>query len=176
MIAPFITVMEQLHNGKGEKAKYIPDALSALYSFEFYQSTRKIHKSDSDKLEKRQALLNELLGIDFTKFATPIPKHFELPSNNVKHHNTPNINLQMFTDLCNRVYWVDKIALIPSFILNSFKGAEGQKAIMETPALTKKFIEETVGVKFTIPDWCPNSFEKLDVFKFFCKTLFSFLK
>lgn len=62
MIAPFITVMEELHNGRGEKAKYVPDALSALFSFEFYQSTRKIYKSDSDKLEKRTALLNKLLG------------------------------------------------------------------------------------------------------------------
>jgi hypothetical protein len=109
MISPLISIVNT------EKSKYVPDILRALYSFEFYQVIRKFNKSDSDGASKRKEMLNTLLGIDVNKYGSPLPELFET-QNCPKHHCDYHINDELFTNINNKVFWIDYICLIPKLI------------------------------------------------------------
>ena len=162
MISPMITIMEDYVTGKNtERVKYIPAILRALFSFEIYQVTRKFNKSDDDKVTQRKQILDNLLGIDLVKYATPLPPMFEEHDDKkhgkLTHHREMHVNENMLDDLIKRFFWVDYVVNLPSFILNSFRGAAGKKAILDTPAITPEKICEIMELK------CD-----LKTFKLFC--------
>jgi len=149
----------------------MPDILRALYSFEIYQVIRKFHKSDDDKVELRKKMLDKLLGIDFTKYGTPLPPLYEEVGKGSKaptHYNNWHVDDQMLDSLINRMFWLDHIVNLPEFLLNSFRGAEGKAAIlaMPQPLLSEKRIMENLGLS---QDATTNSKpQDLRTFKLFC--------
>ena len=147
MIGPLIDIMEEAVKGNPEKSNFAPDILRALFSFEFYQVIRKFHRSDDDGYLKREKMLNDMLGIDYAKYGTVLPSHFELNEKPVFHREA-HLNEGIYKEICKRVYWIDNIAMLPHYIYNSFRGEEGKKEILETPELTDKVIAETLGIDF----------------------------
>ena len=160
MISPLITIIEghTLNKTHGERAGFIPDILRALFSFEFYQSTRKLYKSDSDKIEKRKEFLNKLLGINFDKHATSIPAHFEPPLASPQHYNKPDVDQKLFNDILKRVFWLDHCASLPRLIAESFKD-NGKENIMKLPSICEKHVMEALNITH-LPD--------LTTFKLYC--------
>lgn len=153
MIAPMIDIITQYP----EKKKHIPAMLRALFSFEIYQSTRKIHKSDSDRIEKRKAILDQLLGIDFTKYNTPTPNMFQAYAKPPNHNRKYYIDHVLLQNLFDKMWWVDKCVLLPVFIQHSFEGEAGKNAILQHPLLNSKMMEELLGLNFDVT-----------TFKFYC--------
>lgn len=133
MISPMINVCFDVANNsdKDNRFRFMPDVLRALYSFEIYQVIRKFNKSDDDKVEQRKQMLDKLLGVDFSKYGTPLPPMFEeigRGSKAPKHHEEWHVDDQMLNDLINRFYWLDHIVNLPEFLVNALKGsAEGQE-------------------------------------------------
>lgn len=103
MIGPLIAIQNS-----PEKLAMMPNILRALYTFEFYQVMKKFYRTDSDGHIKRKQMLDKLLGIDYDKYATPLPPMFE--SQKVpEHHRDYHINLMMLKEISDRVFWVDYI-------------------------------------------------------------------
>lgn len=158
MISPMISVMEESFNGTSNRARFMPDILRALFSFEFYQVIRKFHRSADDKKERRAQMLNTLLGIDCSKYGTPLPQLYAVDSGaDTIHHDEYHLDQSAFKHITDRVYWVDKITLLPDLIMNSFRGKEGQKCILESSPITNKDVEKSLGLDVD-----------LDTFKLFC--------
>ena len=108
MISPLITICND-----PEKERIIPDILRALYTFEFYQILKKLHRTESDGYIKRKKLLDDLLGIDFDKYSSELPPFFEsqkVPAHCDEYH----INVNIFNELNNRSPWVDYICKMPT--------------------------------------------------------------
>jgi hypothetical protein len=146
MISPMITIVDEQCRGVSQKMQYMPAILRALYSFETYQVVRKFNKSDDDKVEQRKRMLDNLLGIDFTKYGTPLPPLFTQYTEKIKHYETPHVNDQILDDILNRFPWLSHLATLPKFLLYSFKGEEGKKAILDSPTLTDEEIAEILGL------------------------------
>jgi hypothetical protein len=159
MISPMILLMEQEYNGNCLKSKFIPDILRALYSFEFYQVTRKYHRSDNDKIVQRKQMFDNLLGIDYAKYGTLLPDLFTLHDNtvNVNHHREDHPNLDMLNEIFEKVYWVDKMPLLPQYILHAFNGDEGKKALLQLNKTTHQTLERILNIDFD-----------LNTFKYLC--------
>lgn len=107
MIGPLIAIQND-----PEKMKMVPDILRALYTFEFYQVLRKYYRLDSDGYIKRKQMLDDLLGIDFNKYASSLPSLFEsqkVPIHYAKYH----VNEKIYDDVNKRVFWVDYICQMP---------------------------------------------------------------
>ena len=151
MVSPLIDVMEEVHKNaeNNSRAQFLPAALRALYSFEFHQVIRKFHKSDSDGQAKRKAMLDEILGIDFSKYATALPDYFE-PSVNPVFFDKPVVNEDALHLITDKVHWVDKITYLPHYFLNSFKGEEGIKSILETSCTDEENIKKALNIDFDL--------------------------
>ena len=107
MIGPLIAIQ-----GDQAKMAMVPDILRALYTFEFYQVLRKYYRTDSDGYIKRKQMLDDLLGVDFTKYASSLPPMFE--SQKVPdHHGEYHLNQQIYDEVTKRAYWVDYICQMP---------------------------------------------------------------
>ena len=111
MISPLLTLVKE---GKTENIHRI---LSALYSFEVYQATRKIFKGD-DAHTKKLELLNELVGIDFDKYSTPLSQDFEddIDPNTKEHHKLYHVNNSVFDKLLERMEYIKYSTLLPSLL------------------------------------------------------------
>lgn len=110
MIGPLIALQTD-----SEKMKMIPDILRALYTFEYYQVLRKYYRTDADGYIKRKEMLDNLLGIDFTKYATKLPTIFE--SQKVpRHHEDCHINQTIYDEVSKRIYWIDYLCQLPKMI------------------------------------------------------------
>jgi hypothetical protein len=94
-----------------------------------------------------------LLGIDFTKYATPLPAMFE--SQKVpNHHDKFHTDDKIFGDIVKRVYWIDYICQMPKMFglaLNNDKAG-----LMQIDS-SKGTHEKELGITFS-----------LDKFKLFC--------
>jgi len=157
MISPMISLMEQEYNGNRTKSQFIPDILRALYSFEFYQVTRKFHRTDDDKVAKRKQILDDLLGIDYSKYGTQLPELYTLYDKNPVHHREAHPNKELMERLFEKVYWVDKMPLLPQYILQVFKGEEGKKNLLDMETVNHQKLEQLLDIDFS-----------LDTFKYLC--------
>jgi hypothetical protein len=156
MISPIITIMEEKYNGDSRKSNYIPNILRALYSFEIYQVVRKFYRNDGDGYIQRKAMLDKLLGIDFNKYASPLPELFQTQQM-PKHYSNMHLNDESYNYITDRMFWLDKMPLLPEYIYNSFDKDNGKKNLLESKKVKDEDIEKIIGINFD-----------LKTFKLFC--------
>jgi len=115
MLGPLIRIQSD-----PEKMKFIPEILRALYTFEYYQVLRKFYRSDSDGYIKRKQMLDDLVGIDYSKYSAKLPELFE--SQKVPEmHGEYHINRTIYNDVNKRIYWLDYLCLAPKMISLALK-------------------------------------------------------
>lgn len=141
MIGPLIEIQRDT-----EKLKLVPDVLRAIYVFEYYQVLKKYFKTDSDGHIKRKQMLDNLLGIDFNKYASPLPELFsnqDVP----KHHNECHVNNELFNDIDSKIFWVDYIAHMPKMFGYALKN--DLKSLLELNT-TKGTHESEFGLNYSL--------------------------
>jgi len=156
MISPLINIIQREVDevdGK-DKAKYIPNILRALFSFETHQVMRKMYRSDSDGYIKRKQVLDNLLGINYDKYATPVPPFFET-NDNPQFHTDTHLDVDLYNELINKVYWLNNIVMIPQYIKNTLTSTE--KEILEMNDITDELVAQKLNIDFD-----------LRTFKFYC--------
>lgn len=115
MIGPLIAIHDH-----PEKMSLVPDILRALYTFEYYQVLKKYYKTDSDGYIKRKQFLHDLIGIDLTKYASPLPPLFE-SQDEPAHHDECHVNQTMFDTTDATTYWINYVCLAPTMIGHALK-------------------------------------------------------
>jgi hypothetical protein len=153
MISPMI-MMARSDQTKGTNYKqYVPRILSALYSFEMYQGTRKIFRGD-DAHTKKLELLNELVSISYSKHGTKLPEYFEKDDSPV-FHDGYEINMTYMTQIMKRVWYLDYVTLLYPLIEAAV--ANDVDAIKALPKVDDEFVTKQLGLTFD-----------LDQFRFYC--------
>ena len=149
MISPLINVVQLELDGGPEsgRAKYIPNILRALFSFETHQVMRKLYRSDSDGYIKRKALLDRLLGIDFSKYSTELPPFFETKET-PEFYSETHLDVELYNELIGKVHWLDNIVTIPEYIKNSLSGQNDKTLAMN--GFTDAEICERLGIDFDL--------------------------
>ena len=150
MISPLINIVQlelDTENGEAYRAKYIPNILRALFSFETHQVMRKLYRSDSDCYIKRKALLDRLLGINFEKYGTELPPFFETKEN-PEFYNETHLDVELYNELIGKVHWLDNIVTIPEYIRNSLGGQNDKTLAMN--GFTDNEICERLGIDFDL--------------------------
>jgi hypothetical protein len=148
MLGPLIALHEH-----PDKMSLMPDILRALYTFEYYQVLKKYYRSDSDGYIKRKQFLNDLIGIDFSKYASKLPPMFEeqpIPN----HHDECHTNKEMFDSVNKSAYWIDYLCLAPKMIGLALKN---DNAFLKTMDYNKSNYENELEIGFD-----------LDKFKLYC--------
>lgn len=138
-----------------EKMKMMPDILRALYTFEFYQVMRKFYRQDADGYIKRKQMLDNLLGIDFNKYATPLPRLFET-QRMPEHYGGYHIDKKIFEDITKRVFWIDYLCQAPIMIKYALNNDYESLLTLES-VNDSHMIERALGISFS-----------LEKFKLFC--------
>lgn len=109
MIGPLIDLLSS-----GQK-RNIPAILRALYCYEFHQIIRKFHRTDSDGQQKRKALLDKVLGVDYGLYGTPLPAMYS-GADLEPHHDQYYIGTGEYQDIVSKGAWIDRITLLPSLL------------------------------------------------------------
>ena len=143
MISPLLTL------AKENKTENIHRILSALYSFEVYQSTRKIFKGD-DAHTKKLELLNKLVGIDFDKYSTPLSQDFEEDMDpNVKtHHSTYYVNNSVFDNLLERMEYIKYSTVLPQLLTGAI--TNDVEMMKNIPQINDDTIKNSLKIDFDV--------------------------
>ena len=157
MTKPLLTLV---HNCKTlQDNNMIKRIIRATYQFEIYQYVRKmIRKQPSEEIESFiYQYLEDLLGIDYQKHPTPLPKMFEANLNPVFHEDF-EVNNDKLNGLYKEIWWADFIAVVPKF----YKAALSNNPVNEFKQLPNediddKVLAESLGIDYDIK-----------LFKLFC--------
>lgn len=157
MTKPLLTLV---HNCKTlQDSNMIKRIIRATYQFEIYQYVRKmIRKQTSEEKEKFiSSYLEDLLGIDYQKYPTPLPKMFEANLNPVFHEDF-EVNNNKLDELFKEIWWADFIAVVPKF----YQAALSNNPVDEFKQLPNedindKVLAEGLGIDYDIK-----------LFKLFC--------
>lgn len=97
------------------KLNMMSDILRSLYTFEFYQVMKKFYRSDNDGYIKHKQMLDNLLEIDYNKYATQLSPLFEsqkVPT----HYSAYHICQEIYDDITKRIFWTDYICNLNTMI------------------------------------------------------------
>lgn len=133
--------------------------LSALFSFESYQSTRKMYKGMDDGYIRKRKFVNDLLGIDFNKYGTKLPDHYKQNNDPVFYDNY-HINNEMFDKLLERLTYVNYGPFLHELIKHTITHdnySEWKEKVMGKDYTTDESIKDSLKIYFDVR-----------LFKYFC--------
>ena len=146
MISPLIDLV------KNNKTDNIHRILSALYSFEVYQATRKIFKGD-DAHTKKLELLNDLLGINFDTYSTPLSEDFEdnIEPNSKIHHTSYYVNNEIFDNLLKRMGYIKFATLLPDLLTGAVN--RDMDMMKEITQISDETIKKSLKLDFDVREF-----------------------
>ncbi|XWV26343.1 hypothetical protein QJ857_gp0731 [Tupanvirus soda lake] len=100
---------------KTKNTTFIPQILRSIYSYEAYQTIKRIIKKQELKDKFVQETLHKILGINLVEHATPITPPFE-PNPTPKHYNSCDIDGEFLLEFISKLRDFDYIALLPVFL------------------------------------------------------------
>lgn len=134
---------------KKNNTKHISKILRSIYSFEAYQVMRRVTKKHG--LDQRndyiETLLYQLLGIDLTKYATPLTDLFEPDDPHPKHYDKYHIDNQLLIELSRSLKDAEYIALLPS-LLKAVDSDNPVAEIQKIPSLNDEMISEVLEIPY----------------------------
>lgn len=120
--------------------------LRAVYRFEVYKMFRKNIRKSDDQKKYIDKTLNELLGIDFEKFGTKLPKMFE---KNEKPEFCENyiLDANKIAEFRKQIGWIENIC----YMYTLFECGQKQDALNEIkklPEFDEEKKKELLGIKY----------------------------
>lgn len=95
--------------------KFMPDILRAIYSYESYQTIKKILNKEEDKGQYVQDTLQQMLGLDYETYGVKVGDPFtETPK--PEHNLSYRLNPALLSSLTNSFRWFNNMYLIPSVL------------------------------------------------------------
>lgn len=147
MLSPLMTVI------KTQKVPHMNRILSALYSFESYQYTRKIFRGSDHKKQKVE-FLQKLLGVDFDKYGQKVSPLFEDEPKNIAFYTQYHFDEEECESMLSRIKYVDYTALVEPFLTDAIHGGD---IIKNTPTIDEEFVKSSLHLNYD-----------LRTFKMFC--------
>lgn len=147
MISPLITLYRE---NDGNKLKYIPDILRALYTYEIWQAIRRLYKNQDNSDAIIAEMLTKLLGIDKEKNKTSLtPLYSPEPElSTIKFCDAPIVNETYFKELSKSFFYTDYIALFPKFLPAAVHNQ--MDTVASLPALTKEMICQELNITYDL--------------------------
>ena len=151
MTSPLLTMIK---NSKGlEDENMIKRVLRATYQHEIYQYVRGLLKKHIGDEQNKfiSTFLKELLGIDYEKHQTPLPKMFE-ENKNPNFYDEYKVNDAKLDDFLKQVYYADYISLVPKYFFAALSKnpVEEFKNLPELGDNLDKLIAESLGIDYDI--------------------------
>lgn len=147
MLSPLMTVIQT------QKVPYMNRILSALYSFESYQYTRKLFKGSDHKKQKVE-FLQKLLGVDFDKYGQKVSPLFEDEPQNIKFYDQYHFDETECNSMLSHIKYVDYTTLIEPFLTEVLHGGN---IIKNMEPIDDNFIKTSLHLNYD-----------LRTFKIFC--------
>lgn len=134
---------------KKNNTKYIGRILRSIYSFESYQIMRRITKKHGldQRNEYIESLLNQLLGIDLNKYATPLSGPFEPEDPHPKHYDQYYIDNELLVDLSKAFRDTEYIALLPA-LLKAVDSDNPVAEIQNIPSINDELVREVLEIPY----------------------------
>jgi hypothetical protein len=146
MIGPLIKLQ------KMGNTQFTQQILRALYSFEIYQAVKRKFRSMSNGPTLINDMLNKIVGIDFDKYKTHVPKLFEYDENPVFHCEF-HIDEELLNNTIKSFWYLDHVALLPSLLAAVYPNENTPSpynSINSIPQLNDDFICAQLGIKCSL--------------------------
>jgi hypothetical protein len=114
MTSPIVHVLRTY--SEEDKKKIIPKILRALFQYETYLVCRKmIRNNETGDNKYINEFLEDLLGINYEKFGTPLVPIFETPPLKVDYCETYIMNEKKILDFYKKSYWINYVPFIARY-------------------------------------------------------------
>ena len=114
MTSPIVHVLRTY--SEEDKKKIIPKILRALFQYETYLVCRKmIRNNETGDNKYINEFLEDLLGINYEKFGTPLVPIFETPPLKVDFCETYIMNEKKILDFYKKSYWINYVPFIARY-------------------------------------------------------------
>ena len=111
MTSPIVHVLRTY--SEEDKKKIVPKILRALFQYETYLVCRKmIRNNETGDNKYINEFLEDLLGINYEKFGTPLVPIFETPPLKVDYCETYIMNEKKILDFYKKSYWINYVPFI----------------------------------------------------------------
>lgn len=132
--------------------QYFDRVFRSLYSYEVYLAMRRF--CEKQKPEERESyrtqLLDQLLGVDFAKYGTPLPKLMTRPE--PTHYDAVHEDETLRGNLTKTFGFANYMCLIPAYFHAVIRGDNDNlvKMIRDVPELNDDYIKNTLKLTFPL--------------------------
>ena len=114
MTSPLVHILRTY--SEEDKKKIIPKILRALFQYETYLVCRKmIRNNETGDNKYINEYLEDLLGINYEKFGTPLVPMFETPPIKVDYYETYHMNEKKILEFYKKSFWINYVPFIGQY-------------------------------------------------------------
>ncbi|XWV25083.1 hypothetical protein QJ856_gp0694 [Tupanvirus deep ocean] len=131
---------------KSNKTTFIPNILRSIYSYEAYQTIKRIIKKQETKDKFVEDTLHKILGIDLVGHATPITPLFE-PNPTPEHYDSCDIDGEYLMQFVDKLKDFDYVALLPVF-LSAVDSEDPESVIKQVQPVNDQMFCNNLGIDY----------------------------